>query len=402
MSDCAVVYVARITNTDSLMNADPGLPRRFATHLHLEDYTPTELSRIAQGVASGLGLSFAPGLLEDLAGHIGSAHAGDISKNNGGLAVNLTERAFMCLAERCIDTNLGVGPESRVLTPVDYRIGVGTPPNGEAGGAVDAAAPEPEPVPEEPALSFAEVLASLDVEGHAEGLAAECVTTLEDLTLLSEGNLQELGFKMGERNRVLGWSGARETGGQIAALRAELKGIRADLHSRTASAGADGGDGEEERLAAESERARRGQSSGGKSSGGAAPRGGGASQNQAKVQVKVSRGALRLAAAAADDASTGCTAAALTRVQYPLGSPANSSACARAHAVDGSCLTPLSLVRDATGGGEGGGGGAGEADGAGEPSVCHRRPRPAPRLCHRRLRQHVGDDAVRHEQARAR
>ena len=35
-----------LTNPDALVNSDPGLNRRFATRLHLPDYSPAELGRI--------------------------------------------------------------------------------------------------------------------------------------------------------------------------------------------------------------------------------------------------------------------------------------------------------------------------------------------------------------------
>ena len=280
-----------ITNEDSLMNADPGLARRFASRLHLDDYTPLELARISQEVAKGLDLTFQDGLMEQLAEHIGNVHAHDISKNNGGLSVNLTEKAFRCLAERAIDDGLSVD-DQKVLIPRDFEIGV------EQGSAkVDIAKvetpPEPNAVVEavkkpdlEPVLSFSEVLVSLGVGHHAEALAAESIAAVGDLTMLTETNLVELGFKIGERNRVLRYIGG-SVADQLNEMRAEVNGLKTKLSfvgGRSLSE-------EEEELAA-ADRLRRikagGSKAGGKtgnsSSGGSAPRA--PSQNAAKVRVE--------------------------------------------------------------------------------------------------------------------
>ena len=114
-----------LTNHDSLMKTDPGLPRRFATTLHLEDYSPAELALIAEKAATErFELRFDDGLLEDLAAHIVRCHSADVARQNGGLAINLTEQAFRRLAQRVVREGLGMSDAAQVLTAVDFAIGV--------------------------------------------------------------------------------------------------------------------------------------------------------------------------------------------------------------------------------------------------------------------------------------
>jgi SpoVK/Ycf46/Vps4 family AAA+-type ATPase len=149
-----------LTNEDSLMKTDPGLPRRFATTLHLEDYSPAELALIAEKAArERFELQFEEGLLEDLAAHIVRVHSADVARQNGGLAINLTEQAFRRLAKRVVVEGLGMSPAAQVLVAADFAIGVveqaaagggAAAATDGAGGAADAeglaeAAPPPAP-----------------------------------------------------------------------------------------------------------------------------------------------------------------------------------------------------------------------------------------------------------------
>ncbi|KAK3258648.1 hypothetical protein CYMTET_32312 [Cymbomonas tetramitiformis] len=86
------------------MRADPGLQRRFPLALHLDDYTPEELAEICEKVARAqFGKEFEVGLRAKLAEHIQNYHSFEIPKNNGGLAVNLTEKAVNQLVTRMQD-----------------------------------------------------------------------------------------------------------------------------------------------------------------------------------------------------------------------------------------------------------------------------------------------------------
>jgi SpoVK/Ycf46/Vps4 family AAA+-type ATPase len=223
-----------ITNPDSLMNADAGLPRRFATRLHLDDYSPLELAQMSAQIAEGFGLSFAPGLVEELAEWVRAAHGHEIAKHNGGMAVNLTEQAFRALAERVIDQGLGVTPAASVLTAADFAIGAFAPEGVPAVRDAEAeqqshADPEAEVEEATEVVSFPEVLAALRIEHHTAALQEESIETLEDLAALTEGNLESLGLKIGERNRVLMWSASKQSESveaEVVQLRREVGGLR--------------------------------------------------------------------------------------------------------------------------------------------------------------------------------
>jgi hypothetical protein len=77
------------------------MPRRFPNEIHLEDYSAAQLAEIAYGVATEkFALTWEDGLEERLACHILEHHQHDIASQNGGLAVNLVERALSNYAAR--------------------------------------------------------------------------------------------------------------------------------------------------------------------------------------------------------------------------------------------------------------------------------------------------------------
>eukprot|EP00927_Polykrikos_kofoidii_P040267 TRINITY_DN34456_c0_g1_i1.p1 TRINITY_DN34456_c0_g1~~TRINITY_DN34456_c0_g1_i1.p1 ORF type:complete len:1702 (-),score=292.40 TRINITY_DN34456_c0_g1_i1:339-5444(-) len=122
-----VVLAGYADKMEHLMDADPGLRRRFALILSLEDYSPFDLAAICQKVAEErFQLSFAPGLSSVLAKHIESVHGSEISQHNGGLSVTLVERAFRRLATRLGRAPVGdvvcTHPSSRELCPEDFGI----------------------------------------------------------------------------------------------------------------------------------------------------------------------------------------------------------------------------------------------------------------------------------------
>ena len=87
-----------------LMQADPGMPRRFPQTLHLADYTPQQLAVICRKVAkSRFGMSLAPDLEDKLVEEFEGRYFVDIANQNGGLAVNLVENATGRLAERIME-----------------------------------------------------------------------------------------------------------------------------------------------------------------------------------------------------------------------------------------------------------------------------------------------------------
>jgi len=125
-----VVLAGYRDKMENLMAEDDGLPRRFQRILHLDDYEAPELAQICTKVArERFSLSISPQLETDIAEHLQCAYKngpcepnsiGACSqcdqrrKNNGGLAVNMVERAFKQLASR---TSLqGVPRNSPLLT----------------------------------------------------------------------------------------------------------------------------------------------------------------------------------------------------------------------------------------------------------------------------------------------
>ena len=106
-----------------LMAADPGLPRRFPQALHLADYTPVELARIAASVAeSRFDMKLADGVEELLSKHIELEHRDQIAQHNGGLAVNLVEAAIGKMAGRVVKAGAGAKIAANILAAEDFGI----------------------------------------------------------------------------------------------------------------------------------------------------------------------------------------------------------------------------------------------------------------------------------------
>ena len=143
-----VVLAGYRDKMENLMMADEGLPRRFQRTLHLDDYTPAELAQICTKVAhERFSLSIDPELERAIELHLscmfsnGPCPVGSpspchncqlVRKQNGGLAVNLVERAFKRLAQRVIRTSVPRNsPLLSVLAREDFEIGsaVATPAN---------------------------------------------------------------------------------------------------------------------------------------------------------------------------------------------------------------------------------------------------------------------------------
>jgi hypothetical protein len=59
------------------------------------------------------------------------------------------------------------------------------------------------------ALEFVSLLKQLNVARHAGAFATESILSPDDLRNLTDGNLQALGLKIGERNRVIQWAARR-------------------------------------------------------------------------------------------------------------------------------------------------------------------------------------------------
>merc|ERR1719263_23536 len=120
----------------------------------------------------------------------------------------MTEQAFRRLAQRVVRDGLGMSPEASVLIAADFNI-VDAMAEDEshaapAEEAVASVAGESQEQPAEPPL--AELLETLGITRHAAALEAEHVQSGADLALLTRDDCKELGFSIGERNRVADWA----------------------------------------------------------------------------------------------------------------------------------------------------------------------------------------------------
>ena len=147
------------------MREDPGLPRRFPNTLDLENYSPLELAKIASYVARRrFKKEFEPGLEEKLAKHFSMQYRRQMAEENGGLAVNATEKAQQNVSHRVFEAlrkqelldgdehvssgdkkrftaeqKLAVAEQVKVITAEDFGIsGVGEDGSLGASAAVKA------------------------------------------------------------------------------------------------------------------------------------------------------------------------------------------------------------------------------------------------------------------------
>ena len=183
-------YEGKMAN---LMRADPGLPRRFATSLHLVDYSPHEIALICQHVATRkFKLNMSDELTAQLGEWIERRHPEEIHQSNGGLSVNLTEAAFRRLGKRVrdqalIDSTYIHGNAADVLVAADFLID-------------DPTWTPPVPVP---AASVGAVLAECRLEEHEHLFEAAGVTD-DVLGELNDPILQQVGIqKVGHRLRII-------------------------------------------------------------------------------------------------------------------------------------------------------------------------------------------------------
>ena len=116
---------------DAFLRSDVGLKRRFPLSVHLPDYTPAELAKIARNVAqTRFKRNFVNDELEGiLAKQIANHHMHDIETHNGGLAVTLAEKAVDRQIQRIAATSTGddnnkaaVKTSLGVLTQHDFGV----------------------------------------------------------------------------------------------------------------------------------------------------------------------------------------------------------------------------------------------------------------------------------------
>lgn len=109
-----------------LMSADPGLQRRFPKTLHLPNYSAIQLSQIAEQYAQqAFDLSFEEGLTKTLSVSIRSKYLAKMESHNGGLAIELVEKAVSRFASRMaalIDEGIDVKSEGNKLTAEDFGL----------------------------------------------------------------------------------------------------------------------------------------------------------------------------------------------------------------------------------------------------------------------------------------
>jgi SpoVK/Ycf46/Vps4 family AAA+-type ATPase/DNA-binding beta-propeller fold protein YncE len=125
-----VVMAGYKDKMDRLMRLDPGLDRRFQGRLHLPDYTPDELAKICAQVAeTRFTKQLAEGLEEHLAKHIQDFHFRELATQNGGLAVNLVEKALERQSDRLVSNGdfdklsaEEIKAKAALLTAADFGI----------------------------------------------------------------------------------------------------------------------------------------------------------------------------------------------------------------------------------------------------------------------------------------
>ena len=211
-----------LTNEDALVNADPGLNRRFATRLHLPDYSAGELAEIVHKVATKtFPLQFSDRLQERLAKMIGARYTKEeIRLHNGGLAVQLAEEAFRRLASRCITQGIdGKDGAARILTTADFQFmnepkeyftidaeGNVVAAAIDAGGGATTAS-----TPASAAETFKDFLVQFklkDLEKAFSAFEEEGILDKETMAAMCTADLKDLGFSIGERARLGRWIGA--------------------------------------------------------------------------------------------------------------------------------------------------------------------------------------------------
>jgi SpoVK/Ycf46/Vps4 family AAA+-type ATPase len=111
-----------------LLVQDPGLSRRFPLRINLPDYTPAELTMIAEKVAmERFGCKFEEGLVSKLERHIVEQHKAEIPMQNASIAVGLVEQAAERMTCRLMDDPKTIEhADSKVLgdvlTCTDFQI----------------------------------------------------------------------------------------------------------------------------------------------------------------------------------------------------------------------------------------------------------------------------------------
>jgi hypothetical protein len=212
-----------------LMDADPGLHRRFGNRLHLQDYNPLQIAQICETVARdrfNFDFPTTPAangktILAEVSMHIQKKHAHEIHNHNGGLAVTLTEQAVGRLAQRVVQQDIH-GAGACVLLAEDYGISpdveddveevedtpTSPPPSviGQEAATFNLSQHTPvrEQVEEQQPLEAPTLEAWLQerrILQYASALEELGVKSLLDLPDVEENDLKEMGFSKLEQRR---------------------------------------------------------------------------------------------------------------------------------------------------------------------------------------------------------
>ena len=113
-TDVFVVLAGYADKMEVLLDADPGLRRRFPSYLRLPDYTPTQLAQMASIVANDrFETKLEEGCEEKLKVYIATSCTQEVQRFNASLPIIMVERAITKMAERLVEkmTDGGTGLE---------------------------------------------------------------------------------------------------------------------------------------------------------------------------------------------------------------------------------------------------------------------------------------------------
>ena len=101
-----------------LLDADPGLRRRFPSALALPNYSASELAQIAAKCArERFDVQLGPGVEERIASLFSNGHyAAEIPHHNASLPIRLVEEALAAMAERTMTAAAVGGGEADLTT----------------------------------------------------------------------------------------------------------------------------------------------------------------------------------------------------------------------------------------------------------------------------------------------
>ena len=110
-TDVMVVLAGYEGPMRQLLDADPGLRRRFPAHLALPNYSGSELARIAaEAAVRRFGVELAPGVEKQLEYLITTRYASEVAHHNASLPIRMVEDALSAMSERTMEESAAEGP----------------------------------------------------------------------------------------------------------------------------------------------------------------------------------------------------------------------------------------------------------------------------------------------------